>query len=201
MEKHAIVAQTIIMKMGKQEKEEENMVYFTSDLHLGHAAVIGLSHRPFSDVEEMNETLIKNWNKTVMPDDDVYILGDLIFRAEQPPEYFLKRLRGKKHLIFGNHDEFWIDKVNLADYFVDWGNYAVVNTGNGKATVCHFPMLHGDGKYLIHGHLHNRTTEWYWEFYKTFDRALNAGVDINDFRPVTIAQLIENNKRFKEGQE
>ena len=71
------------------------MIYFTSDLHLGHAAVIGLSHRPFSDVEEMNETLIKNWNKTVMPDDDVYILGDLIFRAEQPPEYFLKRLRGK----------------------------------------------------------------------------------------------------------
>ena len=174
------------------------MIYFTSDLHFGHEAVIRMCNRPFGSVEEMNETLIENWNKVVRGNDDVYILGDLFYRLEQPPEEILKRLKGRKHLVFGNHDKSWKDKVCLSDYFVEWGDYLVVNTGNGKATLCHYPQLHGEGIHLIHGHLHNRRSEWYWAFYKDFDRALNAGVDVNAFRPVSISQLIENNRRFKE---
>ena len=30
------------------------------------------------------------------------------------------------------------------------------------------------------------------------DQMLNAGVDINGFAPVTLDELIENNRRFKE---
>lgn len=37
-------------------------IWFTSDLHLGHRAVINFQDRPFGTVEEMNEALIKNWN-------------------------------------------------------------------------------------------------------------------------------------------
>ncbi len=177
------------------------MIYYTSDLHLGHKAVITMCNRPFSCVEEMNETLIKNWNEVVHANDDIYILGDLIYRAEEPPEEFLERLKGRKHLVFGNHDKSWIKKVDLAKYFVEWGDLLVANTGSGKATLCHYPQLDGAGKYLIHGHLHNRENEWYWSFYKNYDRALNAGVDVNGFRPVTITQLIENNKAFKEQSE
>lgn len=29
------------------------------------------------------------------------------------------------------------------------------------------------------------------------DKALNAGVDINGFAPVTFEELVENNRRFK----
>ena len=173
------------------------MKYFISDLHFGHKAVISMCNRPFADVEEMNEGLIVNWNEVVRAEDDVYILGDLFYRMEESPERILERLNGKKHLVFGNHDKSWKDKVDLSKYFVEWGDYLVMNTGNGKATLCHFPMLHGSG-YLIHGHLHNRRTEWYWHFYKDFDRAFNAGVDINGYRPVTLSELIENNKKFKE---
>jgi calcineurin-like phosphoesterase family protein len=177
--------------------EEEDMIYFTSDLHFGHEAVIAMGKRPFSNVEEMNEKLIENWNKVVHDNDDIYILGDLFYRTEQPIEGILQRLSGRKHLVFGNHDKWWKNKVDLGKYFVEWGGYMLANTGNGNATLCHFPQLHGEGKYLIHGHLHNRRTEWYWEFYKGFDRALNAGVDVNDYRPVNLTQLIENNRRFK----
>lgn len=65
------------------------MIYFTSDLHLGHKNVIRLCNRPFTDIEEMDHVLISNWNKRVHPHDTVVILGDLMFRNEKPPEEYL----------------------------------------------------------------------------------------------------------------
>lgn len=176
------------------------MIYYTSDLHLGHKNVIRLCGRPFADVDEMDEILINNWNKTVHADDEVYILGDLMFRAEREPEWYLKRLKGKKRLILGNHDSSWINKVNLNDWFVSVDRLKVINTGYGKASLCHFPMLDGEGRYLIHGHIHNKTSQNYWAILKDSERTLNAGVDINGFAPVTFEQLKKNNILFKSGQ-
>jgi len=56
------------------------MVYFTSDLHLGHRNVLKLCNRPFSSIEEMDEIIIDNWNKKVHRDDTVYIMGNLPYR-------------------------------------------------------------------------------------------------------------------------
>ena len=53
------------------------MIYFTSDLHLGHRGIITMRNRPFANVEEMNRTLITNFNAIVHKNDTVYILGDL----------------------------------------------------------------------------------------------------------------------------
>ena len=174
------------------------MIFYTSDLHFGHENVIKLCSRPFSSVEEMDESLIEGWNGAVHRDDHVYILGDLLFKAEKPPEAYLKRLRGRKHLILGNHDRTWVDKVELSAYFESVERLAVINTGKGKATLCHFPMMDYEGKYLIHGHTHARTNMPYWGLLKANDNAFNAGVDVNGFRPVTIDELVENNRRFKE---
>lgn len=69
------------------------MIFFTSDLHLGHENCIRLCNRPFSSIEEMDETLIENWNHKVTGKDTVYILGDLIYRSQKPPEEYLRRLR------------------------------------------------------------------------------------------------------------
>ena len=94
------------------------MIYFTSDLHLGHANAIKLCRRPFSCVEEMDETLIANWNERVTNGDTVYILGDLLFRNQTPTESYLDRLKGKKHLITGNHDRKWMKQVPLDKFFL-----------------------------------------------------------------------------------
>ena len=70
------------------------MELFTSDLHLGHENV--LKHRTmFDTIEEMNETLINNWNKKVHKSDDVYIVGDFSYRSKIPVETYLERLKGK----------------------------------------------------------------------------------------------------------
>ena len=82
------------------------MIYFTSDLHLGHRAAINMCERPFENAEEMNRVLIQNINARVHKDDTLYILGDLAHRTpvEQVNEWIAK-INGKKILIKGNHDK------------------------------------------------------------------------------------------------
>ena len=75
------------------------MIWYTSDLHLGHANVIRHCGRPFADADEMDTALIKNWNARVHRNDTVYIVGDFLFRAKKPAEEYLSALKGKKHLV------------------------------------------------------------------------------------------------------
>ena len=137
------------------------MIYYTSDLHLGHENIIGLCARPFSCVEEMDETLIANWNDKVTNGDAVYILGDLIWEKSDPISY-LSRLKGKKHLILGNHDR-WIAREGAAAFFESVSKYAELSLDEHPVTLCHYPMLEwknsrkiGSSRlgYLIHGHIH-----------------------------------------------
>ncbi|MCR5324964.1 MAG: metallophosphoesterase [Lachnospiraceae bacterium] len=89
------------------------MILYTSDLHFGHSNVIGFDHRPFADRDEMDHVLIELWNGRVQPDDTVYIVGDLCFRNENPPECYLRQLKGHKYLIIGNHDQPILDNWEL----------------------------------------------------------------------------------------
>ena len=88
-------------------------IWLISDTHFGHANILKFTDNDgnlirgarFSSVEEMNETMVENWNKTVKPGDIVYHLGDVFFG---PKEDFLKLwkwLPGSKRLVLGNHDD------------------------------------------------------------------------------------------------
>ena len=57
------------------------MLYFTSDHHFWHTNIIQYCNRPFVSIEEMNEVLIQNWNDLVLPEDEVYYLGDFSMAA------------------------------------------------------------------------------------------------------------------------
>ena len=82
------------------------MYYATSDLHLNHVNVIKYEpiSRPFETVEEMNETIINNWNSVVKEEDTVFILGDLCMGKNTEAAALVNRLKGKKILVRGNHD-------------------------------------------------------------------------------------------------
>ena len=173
------------------------MIYYISDLHLGHANIIKLCNRPFFDVDEMNTALISNWNNRVTNGDTVYICGDLMFRSATDPELFLRSLKGKKHLIPGNHDSAWMKKVILSQYFESVENLMVFSNGKHKITLCHYPMMSFDGKYLIHGHIHNNKNDTYWHLLRTMANVLNASVEINNYAPVTFDELVANNSVYK----
>ena len=177
-----------------------DLIYFTADTHFGHMNILEFCNRPFIDVEEMNETLIENWNHRVKGNDTVYILGDMFFRC-LGAEMILKRLRGKKRLIIGNHDGSWMNQIENSKYFVGVDHFLEISDGKRALIMCHYPLLtwkHAKKSYMIHGHIHNDTSEDLSPLLHKRDNVLNAGVDINHFTPVTFDELLENNRRFKE---
>ena len=174
------------------------MTYFTSDQHFGHFNIIRLSHRPFATADEMDEAMVSKWNVKVKADDTIYILGDLFFRSANV-EPVLKRLNGRKHLVLGNHDHSWTGKVRLGDYFESVQTMKEIDVGSNPATLCHYPMLsypQARRGYMVYGHIHNNVRDDYWPLIARRSRMLNAGVDVNNFEPVSFDELVENNRAF-----
>ena len=178
------------------------MIYYTSDLHLGHENVIRHCNRPFADADKMDNVLIDNWNRVVNRNDTVYIVGDFIFRARRPAEEYLSVLKGKKHLIIGNHDKFWMKKIDLNKWFDTVSPMKYITDRGRPVTLCHYPMLTwpgiSRGGYMVYGHIHNNTGADYWPFIVANDHMLNAGVEINAFAPVSLEGMITNNIQFKQ---
>lgn len=156
------------------------MIYFTSDMHFGHRNIINLCQRPFSSVEEMNNCMIQNWNKTIKNNDEVYILGDV---AWGEPDEYLKQLDGKKYLVKGNHDK--IQSSEYLRWIKDYHEFKYIGI---RFVLCHYPIEEWNGYFRgsihLHGHQHNHIPV-------TADRRIDVGVDANDFRPVSINKIIE----------
>lgn len=74
-------------------------------MHLGHKNILKICNRPFNNVEEMEIKILENWNKKVTPEDDVWLLGDVVHHHSGNYVNTLKNLNGKKHLIIGNHEK------------------------------------------------------------------------------------------------
>lgn len=81
-----------------------NKIYFIADTHFGHEAMLHYENRPFKDLKEMEEVLIRNWNETVDPEDTVFMLGDFAFGNKEEVTRLCHALNGKKTLVLGNHD-------------------------------------------------------------------------------------------------
>lgn len=92
--------------------------WVVSDSHFGHANILTFLHngvpvRSFSSVEEMDETIIQNWNKVVKQQDVVYHLGDVVINKRFLAT--ISRCNGSKRLIKGNHDN--LDDAKYLEYF------------------------------------------------------------------------------------
>ncbi len=178
------------------------MDYFIADTHFGHEKV---SHkRGFATVQEMDELIIARWNARVTDADRVYIVGDLMCHNTLPAEAYLERLRGRKYLAVGNHDRVWTRSVRLNRWFEE---VAFVLEGDCKGTfftASHYPMMdwyrRRHGAHLIYGHIHATTVEPYYHYLQTVPNAYNAGVDVNNFHPVTLSELIANTARYRQAR-
>lgn len=165
------------------------MVYFTSDFHFGHNAIIRMQNRPFADAAEMNEALIQNYNARVGNNDVVYILGDVSHRIPQEQtDALISRLRGKKTLVIGNHDK----HVN-ASLYEEVCDFKCVSLSGFYFALMHYPMAswprscHGSTQ--LHGHCHF-DREYNMANQQHGLRRYDVGVDANLFTPVSVEEII-----------
>lgn len=175
------------------------MIYFTSDTHFGHANILQYCKRPFSTVEEMNEELCKRWNSRVGPSDIVYHLGDFAM-GPRSNILFRKSLQGTVILIRGNHDrkpsimkeEAGFDEVhsNLTiqlDGYKLYLTHIPVHLPDDLDDRKHDPKLTSpvptDVDFVLCGHVHEK--------WKRKGNTINVGVDVSDFYPLTLSQLLE----------
>lgn len=176
------------------------MIMYTADLHFGHKNIIAFDKRPFANVNEMDKTLIKLWNERVQKNDDVYILGDFCYRSDNEPSWYLKQLKGKKHLILGNHDKVIQNDNKAMEYFETIEKMLFIIDNKEKICLCHFPIAEWNGFYNgswhVYGHIHNQRNETF-EFMRNRDKSLNSGCMINNYIPVSLKELIINNQIFK----
>lgn len=157
-------------------------IWFTSDTHFGHKAIIRFSNRPFSSVEDMDETLIQRWNERVKPNDLIWHLGDFAFhKSPTHLERLFNRLNGTKCLIIGNHDH--NDTKRLS-----WANIKALTTivlDKVPVILCHYGLRVWDrshhGSLHLYGHSHNTLPG--------NNQSLDVGVDCWDFRPVNIDEI------------
>jgi len=63
--------------------DHKNKIFMISDPHFHHENIIKYENRPFENAEQMTKTIIKNWNKVVQRDDEVFCLGDVCFKIKK----------------------------------------------------------------------------------------------------------------------
>jgi calcineurin-like phosphoesterase family protein len=170
--------------MGKKIYKIMN-IFYTSDNHFFHTNIIKYCDRPFVDVNEMNETMIRNWNSVVQQGDLVIHGGDFALCNFDTAKHILECLNGDKILVRGNHDR-------SSKSMREMGFKEVVSLYN-SGTVC---VVHDPSKvsediikirdHILYGHTHERLIHK--------DKFINICVEQNNYTPKTLEQLLSTAK-------
>ena len=185
------------------------MIFLTSDLHFNHDREFVWKVRGFESVQEMNETIVENWNATVDKNDDVYVLGDLCLGGGGPEvlaanKALIESLNGRIHIIRGNHDtdprvRMYETCANVVDV-VKWAD--MLRYKGYHFYLSHFPTLTGNLEKEslkqctcnLFGHTHQTTN-----FHLDMPFMYHVGVDSHNGYPVLIDDIIvEMNQKVKE---
>ena len=166
-------------------------VFFTSDTHFYHNNIIKYCNRPFKSVEDMNEIIIRNWNRVVGPDDYVFHLGDFCFAGSDKWKEIVSRLNGHIILIKGNHDHISKPMESLFDHV----SYQMsIEINKEKVYLNHYPFLTYAGPYKktpvyqLFGHVHTKkdmTGKDKGRLTLLFNTQYDVGVDNNNYTPVS----------------
>lgn len=176
------------------------MKFFTSDLHLGHVAIIGMQQRPFKNVEEMNKILIDNINATVRNEnnDELYILGDLShhIKPEETIGLISKIKCNKKYLCIGNHDKPDAIKQLAPNLFKDIQlAYQDICDQGAVFHLSHYPYLswkhmRRSKTFMLHGHIHSNPS-YNLENKDKHILRFDVGVEANNYFPISSKQILE----------
>lgn len=197
----------------KIQIDENEKIWFTSDLHFEHKNILKFCNRPYETIKDMNIDLINRWNSVVGDDDIAFILGDVMwFDSRTECKKTLEKLRGKEiHIIPGNHDtiksfEYLSDRFIIHDSCVTC--YITTATGINELFLCHFPMAtwpHWENNTIhLFGHIHsgplssNAVDNPGDDLILKDGKCYDVGADNNNYTPIEIRDIYSKlNKIFK----
>jgi calcineurin-like phosphoesterase family protein len=170
-------------------------IFHTADIHAGHANNLKYSKRPFKDIYEQHEVLVKNFNARVTPEDWVVHNGDFAFKNSiggkkgegVPKKYseWAKDFNGHWIYIQGNHDKNNSLKTPFTKLYMHYGGK--------KICIVHNPAhadLNCEWNFTAHVHL-----AWKIKRLSNKSIAVNVGIDAWDYKPTTFEEI---NKRVSE---
>ncbi len=169
------------------------MLYFTSDLHFYHDAILQYCSRP----KHVFDLQIEKWNSIVTNEDQIYILGDFTLKGSSVAQEILTKLHGKKYLVKGNHDKFVKKAPPQHDHFVWVKDYHHFHHSfedkNQMFVLSHYPFWvwngQEEGAIHLHGHIH-ATKKYNEDNAKAGLLRFDVGVDANDYAPVSIETIM-----------
>lgn len=178
------------------------MIWLTSDLHLFHNKDFIYEPRGFASIEAMNEAIERNWNDTVNNDDEVYILGDLMVGGKAVSNEVgmevVRRLKGKKHIIIGNHDTNTRIKLYQQEASIVEVQYAKMMRYKGRSLyLSHYPTFTANlehekpKQWIINFFGHTHTKE---RFFNGIPFMYNVALDAHDNRPVLLDDALREIK-------
>lgn len=157
-------------------------IFFTSDQHWCHPAIIGMCGRPFFSVDDMNQGMIKAWNEVVRDGDVVWHLGDFAFKGK-PGEVraIFDQLAGTKCLVRGNHDKQTVNQLSWAAQ-EDFKHLAIdgVQVNLSHYAMRSWPAMHR-GSYMLYGHSHGALPG--------SRNTIDVGVDNVGYKPQRLSEL------------
>lgn len=175
-------------------------VFLTSDLHFGHDRRFLYEPRGFSSIEEHDATVLKNIQELVDPDDDLWVLGDLMLGNNEHGMELLRQLPGHLHIIRGNHDtdarwalyatlpnvtlHGWADTLRYKKY-----NFYLSHYHTDVSNLDDQPQLRAHVLNLF-GHTHQKNSFWH-----DIPYYFHVGLDSNDNKPVLLDDIIERMKK------
>ena len=136
---------------------------YISDSHFHHDNIIMYDNRPFSDVYQMNQKMVDNWNAVVTDEDIVYVLGDFSWGKYEEWIDIIRKLNGKIYFIKGNHDkESYLDKLlqdrRVKDKVLGWDHYKEISDCGRMVCMSHYFIQSHNGMFrgstLLYGHVH-----------------------------------------------
>lgn len=170
------------------------MIYIISDTHFNHTNIIKYCNRPFKNVKEMNNAIIKKWNETVKPKDKVYHLGDFFLGSKYDLFNIVSQLNGSIYLIKGNHDRLTIKSYEECGIIVL--KNAPIEFDDYKVLLSHKPLpdsMIKNGYINIHGHIHEKKIEDIYDsnLYNK-NSHINVSCDVLNFKPIMLEQLLKD---------
>ena len=196
----------------------------TADWHVGHEKCLKFDNRPFRNMNDMCNALVKRYNAVVPTYGRCFFLGDMGWGNESLLRSVITKLNGTKILVLGNHD-----RGSNAMYSAGFDvvlNSATVYIANERVTMSHCPLrgvfredvtgmkgavdgenwhkerkhdrfsIEDEGQYHMHGHIHSPNGG---RSQRILDKQIDVGVTANKYMPVSFSQIESWITRHKMG--